>query len=310
MSVESSPLGAAPPERLLRRASKKLVELYLARDLLAQLVAKELKVRYKNSTLGFLWSMLTPVLMTAVFAVIFTYVVRIPVADFAAFFLSGYLLWQFFQNSCQGAIHSVVGNGDLVKKVYFPREVLPLSHVLSQLVHLLLALLVISPYLVVTRGWGVVAYLPFTMLAIGLVAVFTSGVAMWFAGVNVVFRDLQELFIVIFQVWFYATPVLYPLALVGAGGIRGGPTIDWLASALQLNPMTWFVEVFRAPLYGQVREATPVTQALEGAGPVTSLAPGLPPMTGVALAAAWAIVVLVVGYLAFARRARTFAKEV
>jgi ABC-type polysaccharide/polyol phosphate export permease len=78
----------------------------------------------------------------------------IPVDDFAAFFLAGYLLWQFFQNSCQGAIHSIVGNGDLVKKVYFPREVLPLSHVLAQLIHLLLALLVISPYLIVTAGGG------------------------------------------------------------------------------------------------------------------------------------------------------------
>jgi ABC-type polysaccharide/polyol phosphate export permease len=310
VTPDASPLDEAVVQRVVRRTSTKLVELWRARELLAQLVRKELKVRYKNSTLGFLWSMITPVLMTVVFSLVFTYVVVIPVDNFPAFFISGYLLWQFFQNSCQGAIHSVVGNGDLVKKVYFPREVLPLSHVLAQLVHLLLALLVISPYLVVTRGVGVIAYLPLTLLAVGLVTVFTSGVAMWFAGVNVVFRDLQELFIVIFQVWFYATPVLYPLALVGAGGIRGGPTLDWLANALLLNPMTWFVEVFRAPLYGQVREATPVTQALEGAGPVTSLAPGLPPLTGVMLATGLAIVTLVVGYVVFSRRARTFAKEV
>jgi ABC-type polysaccharide/polyol phosphate export permease len=309
VTAEASPLDEAPSQRFLRRMSIKLVELWRARELLAQLVRKELKVRYKNSSLGFLWSMITPVLMTIVFSVIFTYVVVIPVANFPAFFISGYLLWQFFQNSCQGAIHSVVGNGDLVKKVYFPREVLPLSHVLAQLVHLLLALLVISPYLVVTRGWGVVAYLPLTLLAVVLVTMFTSGVAMWFAGVNVVFRDLQELFIVIFQVWFYATPVLYPLALVGVG-IRGGPTLDWLSTALQLNPMTWFVEVFRAPLYGQVVEATAVTQALEGAGPVSSLPPGLPPAAGVGLALVWSVATMVVGYIVFNRRARTFAKEV
>jgi ABC-type polysaccharide/polyol phosphate export permease len=309
VTAEASPLDEAPSQRFLRRMSIKLVELWRARELLAQLVRKELKVRYKNSSLGFLWSMITPVLMTIVFSVIFTYVVVIPVDNFPAFFISGYLLWQFFQNSCQGAIHSVVGNGDLVKKVYFPREVLPLSHVLAQLVHLLLALLVISPYLVVTRGWGVVAYLPLTLLAVVLVTMFTSGVAMWFAGVNVVFRDLQELFIVIFQVWFYATPVLYPLALVGVG-IRGGPTLDWLSTALQLNPMTWFVEVFRAPLYGQVVEATAVTQALEGAGPVSSLPPGLPPVAGVGLAVVWSVATMVVGYIVFNRRARTFAKEV
>ena len=307
MSGGSSPLDAAPPERLLRRASRRLVELYLARELLAQLVGKELKVRYKSSTLGFLWSMLTPVLMTSVFATIFTYVVRIPVADFAAFFLSGYLLWQFFQNSCQGAIHSVVGNGDLVKKVYFPREVLPLSHVLAQLVHLLLALAVVSPYLVYTRGWSVLAYLPMTLAAVAVLTVFTSGVAMWFAGVNVVFRDLQELFTVIFLVWFYATPVLYPLALVRSGW--AGDAADWLATALQLNPMTWFVELFRAPLYGTVT-VNPDLASSDTVAPVLSSAPGMPTATSMLIALGWAVVALLVGYAVFTRRARTFAKEV
>ncbi len=308
MTLSSSPAGNAPPDRLLRRTSKKLVELYLARELLAQLVRKELKVRYKNSSLGFLWSMLTPALMTVVFTVIFSQVLIIPVDDFAAFFLAGYLLWQFFQNSCQGAIHSVVGNGDLVKKVYFPREVLPLSHVLSQVVHLLLALLVVSPYLIVTRGWGVVAYLPATLAAVALLTIFVSGVAMWFAGVNVVFRDLQELFVVIFLVWFYATPVLYPLALVRSRW--GGESMEWLATALQFNPMTWFVELFRAPLFGKVVETPGYEPGVEALAPVTSLAPGLPSLLTVGVATGWAVGALVVGYVVFQRRARTFAKEV
>jgi ABC-type polysaccharide/polyol phosphate export permease len=247
--------------------------------------------------------MLTPALMTVVFTVIFTQVVPIAIADFAAFFLSGYLLWQFFQNSCQGAIHSIVGNGDLVKKVYFPREVLPLSHVLAQLIHLLLALLVVSPYLIATRGWGVLLHLPATLLAIALLTVFTSGVAMWFAGVNVVFRDLQELFIVIFLVWFYATPVLYPLALVRA---QLGPDA-LLARGLQLNPMTWFVEAFRTPLYGAVREAG---EGAVGVAQVVAGAPSWPSLTALGLGLAWALVTFVGGYVVFLRRSRTFAKEV
>lgn len=306
MSAETGDAASAPTEGALRRGTQKVVELYLARDLLVQLVRKELKVRYKSSTLGFLWSMITPALMTAVFAIIFTHVVRIPVTDFAAFFLSGYLLWQFFQNSCQGAIHSVVGNGELVKKVYFPREVLPLSHVLAQLVHLLLALAVVSPYLIYARGWSVLAHLPMTLVAVALLTVFASGVAMWFAGVNVVFRDLQELFIVIFLVWFYATPVLYPLALVRSGWAGDAP---WLATALQFNPMTWFVEVFRAPLYGPVVENPAFAGGAE-ALPVVSMAPSLPSLSGLAVALAWALGVLVAGQLVFSRRARTFAKEV
>ncbi len=288
-------------DHLMRRSSATLGERWRARELLAQLVRKELKVRYRNSSLGFLWSMLTPALMTVVFTVIFTLVVPVPVDAFPAFFLAGYLLWQFFQNSCQGAIHSVVGNGDLVKKVYFPREVLPLSHVLAQLVHLLLAMLVISPYLIATRGIGVLIHLPATLLAVVLLAVFTSGVAMWLAGVNVVFRDLQELFVVMFLVWFYATPVLYPLALVRS---RLGAD-HLLVTLLQVNPMTWFIEVFRTPLYGAVQVASSSSD-----GPITSVAPTWPDLQGLAFAAAWALVVFVGGYTVFLRRARTFAKEV
>ncbi len=304
MGGELPPEIQAPsgPRRAVRGVTSKLLQLWRARELLAQLVRKELKVRYKNSALGFLWSMLTPVLMTGVFSLVFTLIAPIEVANYPAFFISGYLLWQFFQNSCQGAIHSIVGNGDLVKKVYFPREVLPLSHVFAQLVHLLLALAVLSPYLIYTRGVGVLVYLPVTLAAVGLLTVFASGMAMWFAGVNVVFRDLQELFVVIFQVWFYATPVLYPLALVSdvLGGDRFA-RFAWIETLLAINPTTWFVELFRTGLYG------PVTATSDGLvdGP-----PGLPDVATVGGAAGWAVLALVVGYVVFLRRARTFAKEV
>ncbi|MTV25992.1 ABC transporter permease [Nitriliruptoraceae bacterium ZYF776] len=302
MTADARAGGSAAARRAIEGPSSKLGELWRARELLAQLVRKELKVRYRNSALGFLWSMLTPALMTVVFTIVFGQVVRIPVDDFPAFFISGYLLWQFFQNSCQGAIHSIVGNGDLVKKVYFPREVLPLSHVISQLAHLLLALLVISPYLVTTRGWAVLTHLPAMLLAIALLTVFTSGVAMLLAGVNVSFRDLQELFVVLYLVWFYATPVLYPLALVRAE-LDGG-SLAWVQTVLQLNPMTWFVEAFRIPLYGEVLTAT------GGAAPVVSTPPGWPSLLIVGVMVVFAVVALLLGATVFRRRARTFAKEV
>lgn len=284
--------------RVVRAVSARPLELWRARELLLQLVRKELKVRYRSSALGFLWSMLTPALMTVVFSVVFTLVVPIPVDQFPAFFLAGYLLWQFLQNSCQGSTHSIVGNADLVKKVAFPREVLPLSHVLSQLVHLLLALLVISPYLAFVRGIGVVIYLPGTLLAIGLLTLFVSGVALWFAAVNVTFRDLQELFVVIFLVWFYATPVLYPLALAQAE--LGASSL--VVRILELNPMTWFVEAFRTPLYGAVASGAD--------GAIVSSAPAWAHPRSLLLAAGWAVATFAVGYAVFLRRARTFAKEV
>lgn len=294
-------LVPAAPRRATQAVSTKLVELWRARELLVQLVRKELKVRYRNSALGFLWSMLTPVLMTLVFSIVFTQIVRIPVPDFAAFFISGYLVWQFLQNSCQGALHSIVGNGELIKKVYFPREVLPLSHVLAQLIHLLLALLVLSPYLVYARGFGVLLHLPTTLLAIALLTVFASGLAMWFAGVNVAFRDLQELFVVIFQVWFYATPVIYPLALVTA---QMGERFAWVAAVIGANPATWFIELARLGLYGSVTVGTSTL------GPLVAGQPAFPAPADVGIALAWAVAALVFGYVTFRRRARTFAKEV
>jgi ABC-type polysaccharide/polyol phosphate export permease len=130
-----------------------------------------------------------------------------------------------------------------------------------------------------------------------LLTVFTAGVAMWFAATNVVFRDLQELFVVIFLVWFYATPVLYPLALVrdqlGAG--------SWLVTALQVNPMTWYVEMFRTPLYGAVVAAP---AGIDSGGPTW------PSLLALGIGAIWAVVMFVVGYALFLRGSRTFAKEI
>ena len=280
----------------LRFLGTRVIELVDARELLLQLVRKELKVRYRGSVLGFLWTMLTPALVTTVFSVVFTRVVRIGVEDYAAFFIVGYLLWQFLQNSCQGSLHSIVGNADLVKKVHFPREVLPLSHVASQLIHLVLALAVVTPYLVWTRGPGVLVHLPAALALLVVLTVFVAGVSLWFAATNVVLRDLQELFVVIFLVWFYASPVLYPLALARVE-LASSP---WLAAVLAANPASAFLEAFRAPLHG-------IVEVVDGVA--VASAPTWPPLAALAAATAWALGVGVLGWLSFARRARTFARE-
>ena len=290
--------------RPLRALRDKLTDLWLARELLRQLVAKELKVRYKNSALGFLWSLLTPVLMTVVFTVIFSTVIRIDVGgDFAAFFLSGYLVWQFFQNSAQGSIGAIVGNGSLIKKVYFPREVLPLSIVLSQVVHLCLAFLAVSPYLIWSRGWSMLTHLPAILVGIVLLTVFTAGVSMLLAGANVPFRDLQELIVVIFMVWFYATPIIYPVAMVTRAR---GVGADLFGYVLNANPMTWFVSLFRESIYGTVVEnPDPGAERLFLTLPQSW--PSIELLVGCTLAA---FVTFTVGYLAFHRFALNFAKEV
>ena len=299
---------ASRPGRALR---EKLVDLWRARELLRQFVSKELKVRYKNSALGFLWSLVTPVLMTVVFTVIFSTVIRIEVGGpFAAFFLSGYLVWQFFQNSVQGSISAVVGNGPLIKKVYFPREILPLSIVLSQLVHLLLAFVAVSPYLIWARGWGFLVHLPALLLGVAVLTVFTSGVAMLLAGANVTFRDLQELIVVIMMVWFYATPIIYPFAMVA--GID--QTVGRIAAVvLSYNPMTWFVRLFRESIYGEVVANPAFDPSCGGAdcpAAFLSTAPSWPSPELMIGASVVAIVTFGIGYLMFHRFALNFAKEI
>ncbi len=297
--------------RPVRAFREKLTDLWHARELLRQLVGKELKVRYKSSALGFLWSLLTPALMTVVFTVIFQFVIRIQVDDFAAFFLSGYLVWQFFQNSAQGSIGAIVGNGSLIKKVYFPREVLPLSLVLAQVVHLGLALLAVSPYLIYVRGWSILTKFPAVLIGVLLLTMFTAGISMLLAGANVPFRDLQELIVVVFMVWFYATPIIYPIAMVTGSNNTAAAVFGYV---LNLNPMTWFVKIFRESIYGTV-VANPECVALQEAGqactrPFLTLQQTWPSpelLLGCTLAA---VLTFTVGYLAFHRFALNFAKEI
>lgn len=278
------------PERAVRRFK----DLWNARQLLENLVRKELKVRYKSSALGFFWALLTPILMTAIFTTIFAYVLRIPVYDFASFFLAGFLLWQFFANSVQASVGAIVSNGPLIKKVYFPREVIPLSIVGAQAFHLLLALAVTSPLFFFQRG-NVLPYLPFVVLALVLLVPFTAGVSMIFAAANVGFRDLEELTQTIFMAWFYATPIIYPIVLVQ----EQAPVFLYL---LKANPMAWFVELVRTPLYGVVLRL--------GEDPQASAPPGWPALTTVIGCAVFAVVTFAVGYWLFNRLAVTFAKEI
>jgi ABC-type polysaccharide/polyol phosphate export permease len=282
----------------VRALADRLRDLWRARELLRQLVSKELKVRYKHSALGFAWSLLTPVLMTGVFTVVFGFIFRFDVEDFAAFFLAGYLVWSFFQNSVAGSVQAIVGNGSLIRKVYFPREVLPLANVVAQGVHFVLALLVISPYLVYMRGTQVLVHLPAVLLGIVLVTIFAAGLAMFFAALNVTFRDLQELIVVIFLVWFYATPVIYPYELAVAAG-QGSTVGRLFLGVIKLNPMTWFVRLFREPLYGIGR-----------VGDGASLPPVWPTPRVFIGCTVVALGAFFIGYVVFHRFAVTFAKEV
>lgn len=252
-------------------------EIWSARQLLRNLTVRELKIRYKRSALGFLWSLLNPVLQMAVFTMVFTVAFKAPLRDFSIYFLVGFLPWAFFQASAQLGTGVIVANANLVKKVYFPRAVLPLSIVASQLVHLALALLVLFAVLLI-KGYAFLATLPVLLLGLVCVVAMATGVAMLFGAANTVFRDIQEFSGVLFMAWFYVTPIVY--------------TADQLPpryrGVLRLNPMYSIIELFHDALY-RLRYPSLVTA-----------------LTAVAVST----VTLVVGYRVFQRMAAGFAKEI
>ncbi len=300
-AVVSDVVTAGRPSAF-RGPREKLNELWRARELLRQLLSKELKIRYRNSALGFLWSMITPAAMTVVFTAVFGFILKVPITDYAAFFLAGFLVWQFFANSAQSSLDAIVGNGQLIQKVYFPREVLPLSLVLSQLVHLGLAFLVLLPWVAYQRGFAeVLLNLPAVLLGMVLVGGFTAGFSMLLAGANVGFRDLKELTAILFLLWFYVTPVILPKAMIEQ--IVEQSTVARVADVVvAVNPMTYYIEWFQMSLYGDVYSV--------GGGELASTAPRWPDPLTMAVCVGLAVVAMVVGYAAFTRMARNFAKQV
>jgi lipopolysaccharide transport system permease protein len=229
---------------------RRISELVHYRELLKNLVLRDLKVRYKNSALGILWSMLNPLLMTLVFTVVFT--IMIPGGNrqenFPVFFMCGFLPWSFFSSSVASATGSIVANSNLIKKVYFPREILPLSDVLSNLVHFLIALIVLFGMLFVF-GMGItwaVLMLPLIILA---QVFFVAGMAFLLSAANVFYRDTEHILSVVLQAWFFLTPIFYPITVLPESQNILGMSVNVQLWARRLNPMASLIASYRDVLY-------------------------------------------------------------
>src|SRR5512135_3372987 len=194
-SAPRAPNFAPPPWRnsskVIMRTS--LAELWQYRELLYNLTVRDLKVRYKNSVLGVAWSLLNPILMMLVFTVVYTVMLgENNQHAYAAFILCGLLPWNFFSGSIMGGVGSVVNNGYLIKKVYFPRAVLPTSIMLSNLVNFLVALPVyfVLAWLLGVRFTPYVLLLPVVML---VEMIFILGMSLLLSALNVFYRDVQQI---------------------------------------------------------------------------------------------------------------------
>ena len=228
---------------------RRIVELYRYRELIKNLVARDLKVRYKNSALGILWSLLNPLLMTLVFTIVFTLMLpQYEIEDYPVFFMCGFLPWSFLASSLTGATGSIIDNAHLIKKVYFPREILPLSEALSNLVNFVLALLVLFAMLVVFRVklTPAVLLLPFIILA---QTMFVLGLAFLLSTANVFYRDTQHILEIVLQAWFFLTPIFYPIRILPSSRTILGMTLDVQLWARRLNPMASLVASYRDVLY-------------------------------------------------------------
>jgi len=224
--------------------------LWRYRDLLVNLVLRDLRVKYKGSTLGFAWSLLHPLVMAGVYTVAFKLVLRVGIDRFPLFLLSGLLPWVFFAQALSQATASVADNGTLVRKVAFPRMALPLAAVASQLVQFVLMYSVNVPLGAVFGG----SLSPALLVVLPLVALqclFTAGLALVLATAYVHFRDTRHLLEVALQVWFWLTPIVYSLALVP----------EALRPWLSLNPMTAFVTAYQRAVLDQ---SLPGTTAMIG----------------------------------------------
>jgi lipopolysaccharide transport system permease protein len=208
------------------------------RELIWALALKELKIRYKRSALGFLWALLNPMLLMLVLTVVFSTVLRINVPHYAVFLLSMILPWTFFSQSLAYAAESMVGNGDLIKKIRVAKVVFPLAAVVSNMINLLLSLIPLILIVIAMRHplhitW---LYLPVPLLAL---TIFTTGAAFFFATANVYYRDVAHILQVILQVWFYLTPILYSQDFFPA-------QYRWI---FRLNPLIFVMNGFRLSVY-------------------------------------------------------------
>ena len=255
-----------------------LGELLRYRGLIKNLVARDLKARYKNSFLGFAWSLVNPLMMMSVFTLVFGILMRNNIPNFPVFVLIGLLPWNLTVGSVMGSMTSIVGNGNLIKKVYFPREILPVSLVFSNVVNFLLASIILALMLVLFRisVSPLVLYFPLVLL---IHIIFLLGLALFLSSINVFFRDTQVIMEVLILAWMFMTPVFYNIEDL---------TSNFSRVMYIINPMASIISTYRVIL---LYDAAPAWDFL-------------------ARTMATSVAVFLLGYWYFLKHAPTFGEEV
>lgn len=299
MSVEFEPTESNPVTSYVYDADggssswrTKVSELWQYRYLLRNLVVRDLKARYKNSAFGILWSLLNPLAMMLVFTLLFSVMGNDSTRQYPVFVLVGLIPWMFFTGSLTSGTTSVTGNASLVKKVYFPRELLPLSSLLSNLVNFAIAFVVLIVFLY-AFGIGLTVHALWVPAILGTQLIFTLGLVLLLGALTVFYKDILMILDVVVLAWFFLTPVFYSLEIFGSTATLFGITFVPAQVMRWINPMASIIDGYRTVLWG----------TYESAGPV-SMNPAYLLRTFVT-----AVIVLVVGYFVFYRLEYQFGEK-
>lgn len=256
---------------------KKIVEIYHYRTMIASLIQRDLRGRYKGSVLGFAWTFLNPLLQLMVYTVVFSVIMRSGIKDYYLFLFVALIPWIFFSASLTGGASCIWTQKELVKKIYFPREVLPISHVTCQLVNMLLSFIVVFAALIVS-GKGVrIELLPYLIPVIFVEYLLALGIAFVTSSLTVYFRDLEHILGVVALAWQFLSPIMYSIDDVPE---------RW-RGIFMLNPMSSVIIAYRDILYYQQ----------------------VPHMKTLLMAVSLGVLFLILGWFLFGRLERHFVEE-
>ena len=250
--------------------------LYNYRELLETNIKKEVRGKYKNSFLGVLWSFLNPLLQIVVYAIVFQLILKNPQENYAIFICCGLIPWTYFSSAISRSAFTMVENGNILKKVYFPREILPISIVTSETVNFLISTVIILGF-VIFGGLGISKYIIFYPLVLLAQYLLLIAISFIVSSISVYIRDLQHLIGVALQLLFYAAPIVYSPEVIP-------PEYQWI---LTLNPMAYIINGYRDIFYYQT----------------------MPDITSIIGLIAISIVLCVIGYMIFNKLQKGFAEE-
>ena len=251
-------------------------ELYNYRELLKTNVKKEIRGKYKGSWLGVIWTFLNPLLMLAVYAFVFPYILRIDVENYTIFMIVALIPWNFFTTAIISGTSCININGMILKKVYFPREIIPLSVTLSQLINFLITCLIMFMFILFS-GVGFSIHLLLFPVLVLIQFILTLGINFLLSSITVFIHDIAHFVQIAMTLGFYATPVVYLSSMLPA-------KFQW---AMRVNPMAVLVEAYRAVLYDHT----------------------VPDLKWLTIWGVLSIIILVVGYLIFKKLEKSFVEE-